>query len=303
MEPSFAARGVRRTLRRSIKPANDSVGADLVSAIRSGTDRRPAPTVRVRGVRRRPIGPTELGGETGERTSVRNVRRHLIHFHGGYHVGGGPALYRNLAARLAGGLDAEVFVLDLPLAPEQPFPAALECAWSAYEALICRGDVDSATAALTGDSAGGGLALAVAQRAAARRHPMPGALVLISPWLDLTGTAESVDRNDDHDDMLSAGALRGAAALYAGGPLGRPEVSPLFGSLEGLPPSFVTVDESETLHDDARGFLDRATAASSRVDLCETKGLFHIWPVFVPFVREARRTVSDVVRFLDSTLD
>jgi len=303
VEPSFAARVVRRTLRRSIKPTNDPVGADLVSLIRSATDRRPAPTVRVRGVRRRPIGPTELGGGTGERTSARNVRRHLVHFHGGYHVGGGPAVYRNLAARLAGGLDAEVFVLDLPLAPEQPFPAALECAWSAYEALVCRGDIDLATVALTGDSAGGGLALAVAQRAAAQEQPMPGALVLISPWLDLTGSAGSLDRNDDHDDMLSAGALRGAAALYAGDRLGQPEVSPLLGSLEGLPPSFVTVDKSETLHDDALRFLERATAAASRVDLCETQGLFHIWPVFVPFVRESRRTVSDVVRFLDSTLD
>ena len=102
--------------------------------------------------------------------------------------------------------------------------------------------------------------------------------------------------------MLSAAALRGAAALYAGTALDDPGVSPLHGSLTGLPPSFVTVDASETLLEDSLRFADFARAAGSRVELHRTEGLFHIWPVLVPFVREARRTVAEVDGFLDRTL-
>ena len=298
--PSLSARAVRRVLRATVKPVD--VDPDLVDVIRSATDGRPPPTIPVRGVSRRRIHPGELAGVTGERTSVATPRRTIVHLHGGYHVGGGPGLYRNLAARLAHRLDAEVLVLDLPLAPEHPYPAALSHAWTAYEALIDRADLTPTSVALSGDSAGGGLALAIAQRAVGGQAPSPGALVLLSPWLDLTGTASSLDRNDERDDMLSAAALRGAAALYAGTALDDPGVSPLHGSLTGLPPSLVTVDASETLLEDSLRFADLARAAGSRVELHRTEGLSHIWPVLVPFVREARRTVAEVVGFLDRTL-
>ena len=132
---------------------------------------------------------------------------------------------------------------------------------------------------------------------------MPGAAVLFSPWVDLTCSGGSVDTNDDTDDMLSAAVLRTAAAFYAGHiDLNTPGISPLFGDLSGLPPLFITVDNSETLLDDSLRLVDRCRAVGGRAELQRSAGLFHVWPITVPYVREARRTAAYVVRFLDHEL-
>ena len=103
--------------------------------------------------------------------------------------------------------------------------------------------------------------------------------------------------------MLSAGALRRAAALYAGSvDLASPDISPLLGDLSGCPPVFVTVDNSETLLDDSLSLVERLRACGSRVELRRTTGLFHVWPILVPFLPEARRTVTDIIAFLDARL-
>jgi len=262
----------------------------LLESIRGKTGGRPPPTVPARGVSRRSIAGTEV-------TTVASPERHVVYLHGGYHIAGSPAVYRNLASKLASGLQAAVHVLDLPLAPEYPYPAALDRATDAYLHIVESG-VDPSTVAIAGDSAGGGLALSLVQRLHARGLPRPGAAVLISPWLDLTCSGESVDVNDFADDMLSAKALRTAAAHYAGDvPLSDYGVSPLFGNVEELPPVFVTIDVSETLLDDTRRLVDRVRTAS-QIEVDERQGLFHIWPVFTPFVKESRDTVAKIVAFL-----
>jgi acetyl esterase/lipase len=133
--------------------------------------------------------------------------------------------------------------------------------------------------------------------------PLPGALVLFSPWTDLTCSNPSVDRNDRNDDMLSAAALRYASACYAGSTDPASELtSPGLADLAGLPPFFVTVDESETLLDDSVNLINRIENAGGRAEFRRTTGLLHIWPTLLGLLPEANATVSEVTGFLAGEL-
>lgn len=298
--PSVSARLMRWAMRSTMKPR--SSGDGVVEETRQRIHRGLALTMLGRRVGLRPMPEGELGAARGEWVGVPAARRHILYLHGGYYVAGQPRSYRNLAARLAGGLDADVLLLDYRLAPAHPYPAAVLDATTAYRGLLDRG-LDPTSLAVVGDSAGGGLALTLLLRAKSQGLPLPGAAVLLSPWTDLTCSAASVDRNDSNDDMLSAAALRAAARCYAGtADPHDPDVSPLFGDLSGLPPLFVTVDDSEILLDDSTRLVERALAAGTRCHLHTSTGLLHIWPVLVPYVREARATVAEAVAFLDREL-
>ena len=188
------------------------------------------------------------------------------------------------------------------LAREHPYPAAVDDTIGAYRAMLANG-VDPRSVAIVSDSGGGGLTMALVLRAEQLGLPMPTAAVVLSPWVDLTCSAASIDQNDSVDDMLSASALRRAAALYAGSvDPATPDISPLLGELSGSPPVLVTVDSSETLLDDSLRLVDRLRACGGRVELQQTTGLFHVWPILVPFLPEARRTVRDIIAFLDTEL-
>ncbi len=297
---SIGARIIRRGLRRIIKPTE--VDERFVTRLRRRTSRQPVPTFPRRGIERQVIAPGELGRAGGEMLRTTGATRHLLYLHGGYYLAGSPKMYRSLTGRLARGLDANVVVPEYRLAPEHPYPAAVDDAVGAYRALLEAG-VDPAAIAVAGDSAGGGLALAMLVRARTTGLAMPAAAVLLSPWTDLSGSAPSVDRNDTADDMLSAAALRYAAACYAGShDRSDPELSPIRADLTGLPPLFVTVDDSEILLDDALGLAERVRDLGGRVTLRRSTGLFHVWPIVVPVLREARETVADIVAFLDAEL-
>lgn len=277
-------------------------GDDFVDQLRRRTDGPSLPSLLGRGVGTRPFARGELGSVGGEWVGVPAARRHVLYLHGGYYVAGGPPVYRNLAARLASGLGADVAIVDYRLAPEHPYPAAVDDAFGAYQALLASG-LEPSAIAVAGDSAGGGLTLAMLLRAASEGVPMPAAAVCFSPWVDLTCSGASIDGNDEDDDMLTADGLRAAARLYAGShDPALPEISPLFGDLAGLPPLFVSVDRSEVLLDDSLRLVERARAAGVRVELREERELFHVWPVVVPYLREARRSVAEVVAFLDGEL-
>lgn len=298
--PSLSARLMRRAMRATMKPR--SSGDGVIDETRRRIDRGLALTMLGRRVGHRPVADGELGATRGEWIGVPAARRHVLYLHGGYYVAGHPRSYRNIAARLAAGLDADVLLLDYRLAPEHPYPAAVLDAVTAYRGVLESG-ADPASLAVVGDSAGGGLALALMLRAESEGLPLPAAAALLSPWTDLTCRAPSVDRNDRADDVVSAPALRAAAQCYAGPADPRdPALSPLFGDLSGLPPLFVTVDSSEVLVDDATTLAQRAVAAGTRCQLHTGTGLLHIWPVLVPYVREARATVAEAVAFLDREL-
>src|SRR5688572_512588 len=160
----------------------------------------------------------------------------LVYLHGGGYVIGSARAEAVIAAHLARAAGATVYALDYRLAPEHPFPAALEDTRAAFGWLLGRG-ADSARVALVGDSAGSGLAVAEAVRARDAGEPLPGALALISPWLDLTLSGESIGSNSRREPTLTRGWLAECARLYLdGAPPDDPRVSPLFADLHGLPP-------------------------------------------------------------------
>ena len=261
------------------------------------------PTLVSRQVGLRPARPDELGGVGGEWVGVPGATRTVLYVHGGAYVGGDTRTYRNLAGRLAVRLGADVALVDYRLAPEHPYPAALDDAVAAYRALLDAG-VDPARTAIGGDSAGGGLALATLLRAREEGLPLPAAAVLISPWTDLTCSGASVEANGEADAMLTGAMGRAGAARYgAGAELTDPGLSPLFGDLAGLPPILVTVDESEILLSDAERLVERIESAAGRVELLRGRGLLHVWPVFVPFLPEALATVRRLGDFLDAELE
>jgi monoterpene epsilon-lactone hydrolase len=300
LHPSLPARLFAAFLRAQVKPV--TWAPDTIAADRQRIDGGPTPALLGKGVSARPLRPDELGDAKGEWVGIAGARRHILYLHGGYYLAGVTSTSRNLAGRLSRDLGAEVVLLEYPLAPEHPYPAALDAGVAAYRALL-DGGADPSTLAVAGDSAGGGLALAVLLRAKAEGLPMPAAAVLLSPWTDLTCSAESVERNDQADVIVSARSARAAAAHYAGAAaLDDPGVSPLFGDLAGLPPLYVTVDRSEALLDDSLRLVERAQGAGVRCELEQTSGLFHIWPVLVPLLSEARETVTNLVRFLDHEL-
>ena len=176
--PSLTARLVRRVLRRTVKPAELDDG--FVAEIRKRVDGGPSLTLTGRRLQRRELRPGELGDATGEWVGVAGARRHVLYLHGGYYIAGQTKTYRYLAGRLATGLGADVVVLRYRLAPEHQYPAALDDAISAYRAMLAKG-VDPRSVAIVGDSAGGGLAMALVLRAKQQGLPLPATAAVLSP--------------------------------------------------------------------------------------------------------------------------
>jgi monoterpene epsilon-lactone hydrolase len=195
----------------------------------------------------------------------------VLYLHGGGFTTGSPATHRALATHLAAASGATVHVLDYRLAPEHPFPAALDDVLAAYRELLARGAHPTRTA-LVGDSAGGWLTLTAALRLRDAAHEQPAALGLISPWLDLTGSTWPDDRTDA---MLRPSWLRRCARDFAAG-TGPGELDPLEADLAGLPPITMHVGSEEILLNDAVRLARRARAAGVPVDLRQLDGLWHV---------------------------
>jgi epsilon-lactone hydrolase len=217
----------------------------------------------------------------------------VLHLHGGGFNVGGAHPHREFAARLSGAAGARVVLLDYPLAPEHPFPAAIDATVAAYRHLV-DGGADPAKVVIGGDSAGGGLTIATLFTLREQGLPLPAAGVLLSPWVDLTLSGESMTDRADRDAFLSREALTGMAANYlAGHDVRDPLASPLFGDLSGLPPLLIQSGTEEVLIDDARRFADRAAAAGVDVTLTLYAGAPHIWLHFASFLPEAVAAIDE----------
>jgi acetyl esterase/lipase len=244
------------------------------------------------------VRPITLGGRPAERITVgATVRqRTVLYLHGGGYTLCSPATHRSLAAFLARETGAEVYVPDYRLAPEHPYPAALDDALAAY--LELAGELDR-PAAIAGDSAGGGLAAATAVRLAAQ-GVHPPALALLSPWTDPNDDATIRQR----DLVVNVAQGRfGAAAYGAGVDPHDPGFAPMYADLSGLPPTLVHVAPSELLYEQVLRFVDRLHAADVDVTLRELPGLWHAGHAQAGIVREARDAVADVGAFLRNALD
>ncbi|MEM6973888.1 MAG: alpha/beta hydrolase [Pseudomonadota bacterium] len=223
----------------------------------------------------------------------------ILYLHGGAYIAGSPNTHRHLAAALSGVAGGVALVPDYRLSPEHRLPAALDDADAAWQSLIAAG-IAPGKIALAGDSAGGGLAAALLGRLTGRGAALPGAMVLFSPWADLTGTAASLAAHARADAMLPAhrfGDLLGFC-LAEGADPADPAHSPIFATYADPPPTMIAVGSHEILTDDAAVLADRLTAAGGRVTLETGYRLPHVWPVFRGWIRAADATVERAGRFI-----
>lgn len=225
----------------------------------------------------------------------------ILYLHGGGYVYGSLASHRGLVGEIARATACEVMQLDYRLAPEYPFPSALEDAASAVKELYGSG-VAPERLVLMGDSAGAGLVLATLLALRDTGWPMPGRAVCVSPWTDLTCSGESYRTRSALDPMIDRKLASKLAALYAGtARLDDPRLSPLFADLTGLPPILVQVGAREVLYSDAFEFAARAQAAGSPVTLEEWPEMIHVWHLYFPRLKAARGAIARIASFLDAT--
>ncbi len=222
----------------------------------------------------------------------------VLYLHGGGYFFGSPKTHRQVIIGMAKAFEGPAFGLDYRLAPEHPFPAAVEDATQAYRWLVTQ--YPAAKVVLAGDSAGGGLALVTALWARDTGVKAPAAIVAFSPWTDLAITGASVEANAKSCAMFTPKGTRAGAALYLAGADPRdPRASPLYADLAGLPPLLLFASRHEILLDDTVRLAERAKAAGVSVEVVLRDRLPHVWPIFVrllPEGREALATVTDFAR-------
>ncbi len=244
--------------------------------------------------------PGALGGVEGEWVQAgESSAGLLLYLHGGGYFSCSPVTHRAITAAFA-LRDFKVFAPRYRLAPEHPFPAALDDALAAYQALLAEAP---GPFAIGGDSAGGGLALALLLALKARNLPMPACAALFCPWTDLAATGASLTRNAARESLLYGPRIKDAASLYLQGqdPT-NPLVSPLYGDFTGLPPLLIQVGAPEILLDNSTRLAARAQAAGVPVELSIWDNLPHVWHVAQHFLPEARVALDQAASFAKSAL-
>lgn len=246
------------------------------------------------------VGETRLGQQRAEVITPRDGSSDQVVFymHGGGFVVCSPSTHRPLTSRIGLALKATTYVPYYRLAPEHVFPAGLDDALDAYRGLLERG-VNPARVALMGDSAGGGLALALALSIRDQGLPLPGKLVLISPFIDLTLSGESLQRNAKADPMLSLDWIYAKTPMYLGStPADHPLASPLFADLRGLPPTLVQVGTEEILYSDSERLAARAAEIGWDLTLSVWDGLFHDFQMMGGILPEADQAIAEIAAFV-----
>lgn len=224
----------------------------------------------------------------------------VLYLHGGAFFAGSPRTHRSLARAIARSLGASVFVCDYRLAPEHPYPAGLDDALVAWQGLLALG-YRSDQLILAGDSAGAGLALSLALALRDRDQALPVALLLISPFTDLTLASDAMHSLTRRDPMLSRQLLRRAADWYRQDiAADDPRVSPRYADLQGLPPLLIQVGSEEILLDDALNLERQARDAGVRVECQIWPGLWHDFQLFQGVLPEAELAMEAMSRFIDA---
>jgi monoterpene epsilon-lactone hydrolase len=226
--------------------------------------------------------PTEVVSSVGAPGPHR-----VLYLHGGGYLVGSAASHRALLAGLSRATGTPVHAAEYRLAPEHPYPAAVDDTVAAFRALRAAGH-PAHRIAVAGDSAGGGLAMSLVLRLRAAGEELPGSVGLISPWLDLDCTSPVLRRNAASDAMLDPSWLPNAAGDYRGAADGdAADLRPLDADLSGLPPLHVVAGADEVLVDDADRLVERARAAGNPVTYQRADGMWHAFPVLAGTLREA----------------
>lgn len=244
--------------------------------------------------------PTTIGGVgaievTIQGTEPKNV---ILYFHGGVYVIGTAAASVPLVGDLARRTGAKAITVDYRLGPEHPYPAAVDDAQAAYEGLLGQG-IDPAQIALAGESAGGGLAVATLLALRGAGTPLPSCAFLMSPYVDLTLSGETLAEKEAVDPVLTPDGLRIRVPDYvAGADAVDPLISPVFGDLSGLPPLLVQVGSHEILLSDAVRLAGRAATANVPVTLEVTPGVPHVFQGFAALLDEGDAALDRASEFL-----
>jgi epsilon-lactone hydrolase len=225
--------------------------------------------------------------------------RAVLYLHGGSYISGSINSHRTLAANIALACKARVLLIDYRLAPEHPYPAAIEDALTAYRWLLSA-NYDPHHLAVAGDSAGGGLSLALLLSLRDASVPLPAACVCISPLTDMAFTGESWESNAAADLVIYAQKELEFARMYLGTAEPQdPLASPLYADLQGLPPLLVQVGGSERLLSDSTRLVERAQLTGVNAVLDEWDKMQHVWHFAAPFIPEGRRAIERIGEFVD----
>jgi acetyl esterase/lipase len=245
-----------------------------------------------------------LGGVPTAEVTIDGVEpRHVVlYFHGGVYVIGDAFQAAGLASQIGRRTRARVISVDYRLAPEHPYPAAVDDALAAYEALLSNGTAPS-DIAFAGESAGGGLAVATLLNARDHGLPLPAAAFVMSPYVDLTLSGTTLDAKREVDPLLSRELLEPRVTDYLSGQdaaLGL--ISPLFADLSGLPPLIIQAGTHEVLLDDALRLAQKAVLADVEVTLDITPGVPHVFQAYHPLLDEAAVALDRAGQLLSAHL-
>ncbi|MGF2637864.1 alpha/beta hydrolase [Acinetobacter johnsonii] len=245
------------------------------------------------------IRPLRLAGLRAEEIKPETEATQLIlHIHGGAFFLGSMNTHRAFVSDLAASTQMQVIHLDYPLSPEHPYPEAIDALFDVYLLLLEQG-IQAKDIILSGDSCGANLALALALRIRDEQRPQVSGLILLSPFLDLSLTSESIRYNSKLDALLSIEALETGIDYYVPEQIdpADPLVSPLFDDLADLPPTLVQVGSKEILLDDAQRFKDKATKAGIDVTFKLYTGMWHNFQMFNAWFPEAKMALDDIATF------
>ena len=244
------------------------------------------------------IRPLKIAGTKAEEIKPQDEATQLIfHIHGGAFFLGSLDTHRAFLTHVAARTQMQVLHIDYPLSPEAPYPEALDAIFDVYEDLLRQG-IQAKDIILSGDSCGANLATALALKIKQQGLKQVSGLILMSPFLDLTLTSESLRYNQQHDALLSIEALETGIDYYLQDNASRddPFISPYFADLEGLPPTLIQVGSKEILLDDAQRFYDKAKTAGVKAYFKLYTGMWHNFAMFTTF-SEAQQALADVAEF------
>lgn len=245
------------------------------------------------------VEPVDAGGVPAEWVVAPEADpdRVLLYTHGGCYISGSPVTVRECCARLSRAAEARVLSVDYRLAPEHPYPAALDDTLAAYQWLLTSG-YKAGNIVISGESAGGGLTIAALMKIRDSGLEQPAAGVPVSPWIDMTLSGQTLTRNRGRD-LASTSPLALGAEMYVGkGDPRDPYASPLFGDLANLPPMLIQVGGAEVLLDDGIAIAHKARQAGNDLTFEVWPEMIHVWHWFSSELDEGRQAIESIGRFV-----
>lgn len=288
---------LRFQIKRRLKKKPDVL--ELRPIMEEGRKAQKAPPTEIR------FEQTDLGGIPTERVTAPGAdeTRAFFYIHGGGWVAGSPLIYRPLTWRLAKQIGVPVYAVDYRLAPEHVFPAGLDDCVTAYRALLDKG-IDASNIIVGGDSAGGNLTLALALRLKDDGLPLPAGLVCLSPATDMTSSGASATLNAKADTFFIPEMMATVQSRYFPGDDPKlPYLSPLFGDVAGLPPTFFQVGDTEMLLDDSTRMAEKMKIAGIDVTLEVWPKVWHVWQLTADQLPEGEKAISGIASFAKARLN